>query len=126
MKNKILLVLSVLFGLMMLNAGLDKLFHYMPLPSNLSEDMMKAFEAFMAIAWLMPLVGVVEILGGLLFMIPKTRALGALVILPVIVGILLCNTITDTSGFPIAIVFFAINIWVLIEERKKYAALLQS
>jgi uncharacterized membrane protein YphA (DoxX/SURF4 family) len=111
---------------MMLNAGLDKLFHYMPMPSNLSEDMMKAFEAFMAIAWLMPLVGVVEIIGGLLFMIPKTRALGALVIFPVMVGILLCNTITDTSGFPIAMVFFAINIWVLIEERKKYAALLQS
>ena len=86
---------------------------------------MKAFEAFTAIGWLMPLVGLVEITGGILFMIPKTRALGAIVILPVMVGIMLTNTVTDTSGFPIAIVFFAINIWVLIEERRKYAPMLQ-
>lgn len=125
MKNKILLVLCILFGLMMLNAGLDKLFHYMPMPSNVPENMMKAFDAFMAIGWLMPLVGLVEITGGILFMIPKTRALGAIVILPVMVGIMLTNTVTDSSGFPIAIVFFAINLWVLIEERKKYAPMLQ-
>ena len=125
MKNKILLVLCILFGLMMLNAGLDKLFHYMPMPSNVSENMMKAFEAFTAIGWLMPLVGLVEITGGILFMIPKTRALGAIVILPVMVGIMLTNTVTDSSGFPIAIVFFAINLWVLFEERRKYAAMLQ-
>ena len=125
MKNKILLVLCILFGLMMFNAGLDKLFHYMPMPSNLSANLMKAFEAFTAIGWLMPLVGLVEITGGILFMIPKTRALGAIVILPVMVGIMLTNTVTDTSGFPIAIVFFAINIWVLIEERRKYAPMLQ-
>ena len=39
MKNKILFGLSLIFGLMMLNAGLDKLFHYMPMPENLSENL---------------------------------------------------------------------------------------
>jgi uncharacterized membrane protein YphA (DoxX/SURF4 family) len=48
---------------------------------------MKLFAAFGEISWLMPLVGIVEVIGGLLFIFPKTRALGAIVILPVMVGI---------------------------------------
>lgn len=124
MKNKILLVLSVLFGLMMINAGLDKFFHYMPMPNDIPENMMKAMTAFTAIGWLMPLVGFAELLGGILFIIPKTRALGAIVIFPVMIGILLTNTVTDMSGFPIAMVFLAINLWVIFENREKYLKLL--
>ena len=124
MKNKILLVLSVLFGLMMINAGLDKFFHYMPMPNDIPENMMKVMTAFTAIGWLMPLVGFAELLGGILFIIPKTRALGAIVIFPVMIGILLTNTVTDMSGFPIAMVFLAINLWVIFENREKYLKLL--
>jgi len=120
MKNKILFVVSLLFGLMFINAGLDKLFHYMPMPENVSEKMVTAMNAFSQIGWLMPLLGFAEILGGALFILPKTRALGAVVIFPVMVGILLTNTVTEPSGLPIALVFLAINLWVLYENRHKY------
>jgi uncharacterized membrane protein YphA (DoxX/SURF4 family) len=124
MKKKILFGVSLLFGLMMINGGLDKFLHYMPMPSDMPEKLTKAFNAFMEIGWLMPLVGFVEIVGGILFIISKTRALGAIVILPVMVGIMLTNTITEPSGLPIALVFFAINVWVIIENRAKYLQLL--
>ena len=120
MKNKILFVLSLLFGLMMINAGLNKFLNYMPMPDNIPEKMLKLFNAFKEFGWLLPLVGFIEIVGGILFIIPKTRALAAIIILPVMIGILLTNTITDTSGFGIAIVLFAINLWVIIENRNKY------
>lgn len=120
MKRKITFVLSLLFGLMFINAGLNKFFNYMPPPENLPENLLKAFQAFTQIGWLMPLVGFAEVLGGLLFIFPKTRALGALVIFPVMIGIMLTNTLTDTSGLPIALVFFAINLWVIYENREKY------
>ncbi|GGD52786.1 hypothetical protein GCM10011514_16180 [Emticicia aquatilis] len=125
MKNKILFVASLLFGLMMVNAGLNKLFNYMPAPANLSENLQKAFNAFTEIGWLMPLVAVVEIIGGILFIIPKTRALAALMLFPIIVGILLINTVTDTSGMPIALVFVAVELWVIFENREKYLALIK-
>ncbi len=87
MKQKITFVLSLLFGLFFINAGLDKFLHYMPMPKEgISPEMMKAMTGMMAITWLMPLVGVAEVLGGLLIIIPKTRALGALIIFPVMVG----------------------------------------
>ena len=121
MKNKILFVVSLLFGLMFINAGLNKFFNYMPMPENMPESLQKAFGAFMQIGWLMPLVGVVEVIGGILFIIPKTRAFAAVMIFPLMVGIMLTNTVTDTSGMPIALVFFVINLWVLYENRAKYA-----
>ena len=126
MKRKITFVLSLLFGLMFINAGLNKFFNYMPPPDNLPENLLKAFQAFSQIGWLMPLVGFAEILGGVLFIFPKTRALGALVIFPVMIGIMLTNTLTDTSGLPIALVFFAINIWVIYENRLKYLPMLKA
>ena len=120
MKNKILFGISLLFGLIFINAGLNKFFNYMPVPDDLPENMLKVMEAFMTIGWLMPLVAVVEIIGGILFIIPKTRALGALVIFPIIVGILLTHIVNAPSGLPIAIVLLLINLWVLYENREKY------
>ena len=86
MKNKILTALCILFGLMMINSGLNKFFNYMPMP-EMSEEMMQIMGGFMTIKWIFPLVAIIEIIGGALIAIPKTRALGALVILPVMVGI---------------------------------------
>ncbi|MBK7105816.1 MAG: DoxX family protein [Ignavibacteriae bacterium] len=125
MKGKILLVVSILFGLMFINAGLNKFFNYMPMPENMPEEMMKLFEAFVVIGWLLPLIAVAEIIGGILFMIPKFRALGAVVIFPVMVGILLTHIVNEPSGLPIAIILFAINIWVIIENRAKYLSMIK-
>lgn len=120
MKNKILFVVCLLFGLMFINAGLNKFFNYMPMPKDMPESLMKLMGAFMSISWLMPLVGTIEVVGGALFIMQKTRALGAIVILPVMVGVLLTNLINAPSGLPIALALFAINIWVIIENREKY------
>ncbi len=122
-KSKVLFVVALLFGLFFINAGLNKFFHYMPMPQNLPEKMMKAFNAYIEIGWLMPLVGLAEIVGGLLIIVPRTRALGALVIFPVMVGIFLTNIVQDKSGLPIAIVFSAILIWIMYENRNKYLPL---
>ncbi|MCR9263277.1 MAG: DoxX family protein [Flavobacteriaceae bacterium] len=125
MKQKIITVVSVLFGLMFMNAGLNKFFNYMPVPEDLPESLMQMMQAIMTMGWLIPLVGLVELVGGILFLFKRTRALGAIVILPVMVGILLINTITDTSGLPIALPLFAINLWVIIENWPKYRPMLQ-
>lgn len=125
MKNKILFVLCLLTGLMFMNAGLDKFFHYMPIPKDMPEKMVKAGMAFMEIGWLMPLVGAAEVLGGLLLMIPRTRALGAIVILPVLIGILLANISMAPSGLPIVLVLIAIIAWVMIDNREKYLPMIR-
>lgn len=116
------LILFTLFGLMFINAGLDKFLHYMPVPP-LEPEVVKAGEAFMAIGWLMPLVGAVELIAGLLFLFPKTRLLGALMLFPVMVGIMLHNAMYMPEGLAIAGVFFLINLWVFYENKEKIEGL---
>lgn len=113
------LILCLLFGLMFINAGLNKFLNYMPVP-EMPENIMKVMMAFMTISWLMPLIGAIEVLGGLLFAIPKTRALGAIVILPVMVGIILHNSCFMPSGLAIALPLFAINLWMIADNWNKY------
>ena len=119
-------ILCLLFGLMFINAGLDKFLHYMPMPEDMPEEAKDAFGALMKLPWLLPLVGIVEIVGGLLFILPKTRALGAIVILPIMVGILLhnCTVAPAAPGIGIAAVLFLINLWMLNDNREKYKTLL--
>ncbi len=116
-------ILCVLFGLMFINAGLDKFLHYMPMP-EMPEELMKVNEAFGTIVWLMPLIGFVELLGGLLFIFPKTRALGAIVILPINIGIILHNAAFMPEGLAIAGPLFLINLWIIADNWPKYKPIL--
>jgi putative oxidoreductase len=125
MKKKILFGVSLLFGLMFINSGLNKFFNYMPMPKDMPEDMMKLFGAFMTIGWLMPLIAVVEIIAGVLFITNRYRALGAIMIFPIVIGVLLTHTINAPSGLPIALILLAINVWVMIENREKYMPMIR-
>ena len=125
MKKKILLGVSILYGLMFINSGLNKFFNYMPMPKDMPEKMMKFMAAFMEIGWLLPLIAVAEIVGGILFIIPKFRALGAVIISPVLAGILLTHIFIEPSGLPIALILLAIHLWVIIENREKYLPMIK-
>ncbi len=125
MKNNILTGLSILFGFMMATFGLNKFFNFMPMP-EMSEEMMQIMGAFVTIKWILPLVGIIEIIGGVLISIPKTRALGALIILPVMVGIFVHHLVHDLAGIGMALVLFAINIWVIVANWNKYSPILKS
>lgn len=125
MKNKILTVLCILFGLMMVNSGLNKFFNYMPMP-EMSEEMMQIMGGFMTIKWILPLVAIVEIIGGILIAIPKTRALGAIVILPVMVGIFVHHIVLDMSTIGIVLVLLAINIWAIVDNWNKYKPMIEN
>lgn len=125
MKNKILFVVSLLFGLMFINSGLNKFLNYMPMPKDMPEKMLKVMNAFMEIGWLMPLIAIAEIVGGILIIIPKYRALGAIIIFPVMTGIILTHIVNAPSGLPIAIVLLAINLWIIIENRQKYLPMIK-
>jgi putative oxidoreductase len=125
MKQKILTGFSILFGLLLINGGLNKFFNYMPVPEDLPESLVKDFMAITEISWLMPLIGFAEIVGGLLIIIPKTRALGALIVFPVMVGVLLTHLFVDKSGLVIALVIWALLLWIIYENKNKYFALVK-
>lgn len=125
MKQKILFVLCLLFGLMFINAGLNKFLNYMPVPEDMPEDSMQMFTAMVQIGWLLPLIAIVEIIGGILFIIPKVRALGAAVLAPIMTGIMISHITIAPEGLPIALALLIIYLWVIIENRSKYLPMIQ-
>lgn len=125
MKTKILNVLSILLGLLLVNGGLDKFLHYMPVPENLPEALVKDMVALSEISWLMPLIGFAELVGGLLIIIKKTRTLGILIVFPVMVGALLTHIFVEPSGLPILLIIWAILIWNIFENKTTYLSLLK-
>lgn len=120
MKRKILFVLSLLTALLFINGGLDKFFHYMPVPKELPEKLIRMGQAFAEIGWLMPLVGTIEIVGGLLLIFGRTRALGAIVLLPVVTGILLVNLTASPATLPMVLIIIAVLVWAIIDNWEKY------
>ncbi|MAC96420.1 MAG: DoxX family protein [Flavobacteriales bacterium] len=125
MKKKILFIIYLLFGLMFINSGLNKLFNYIPVPESLPEKMVALNSAMEQIGWLLPLVAVVEILGGLLFIISRFRPLGAIVIFPIMIGIVLTHITAAPTGLPVAIILLMINLWAIIENKEKFIALIK-
>lgn len=123
MKQKIFNVISILYGLLFINSGLNKFLNYMPMPEDLPEVMKSMTTSMFEIGWLFPLVGVVEIIGGLLLFIPKYRALGAIMIFPIMVGIILTHIYG--GGLPLALVFGAILGWIIYENWEKYTPMIK-
>lgn len=118
------LVLCLLFGLMFVFAGVTKFIPNMPMPEQTAEQL-KIQEAFLTLKWITPLVGIFEIIGGILFIFPRTRALGAIVCLPIVVGIVVHTVTFDTSGLTFVLPLLLINLWMIFDNKDKYLALIQ-
>ncbi len=118
-------IICLLFGLMLIFAGVTKFIPNMPMPEQTAEQL-KIHEAFLTLKWITPLVGIFEIIGGVLFIIPRTRALGALVCLPIVVGIFTHTVTFDPSGLAFVLPLLLINIWIIGDNYRKYMLLIQN
>lgn len=125
MKKKIFFVVCLLLGLMFINAGLNKFFNYIPVPEDLPEPQVRMFMAMIQIKWLMPLVGAAEVLGGILLIIPRLRALGALILCPILAGIILTCVSVAPEGFITVLLVTAAWTWVVVENRERYLAVVK-
>jgi len=124
MKSKIQTGLAALLGLMMINSGLNKFFNYMPAPEGMSEGAQKLMMAFIESGYMFPLIALVEIVGGFFFILPKTRLLGALLLMPIVVNILFFHMFLAIETLPVALVILGILLWVIVERKDKWQSIL--
>lgn len=124
MIRKILIVSSILVGAMFVNSGLNKFFNYLPVPEDLPQEMVEMSGHLAAIGWLMPVVAAVEIMGGLFFAIPRTRPLGTLMLIPILVGIVLVHVAVAPATLAIPLVLFALVLWALFVDIERFTPLI--
>lgn len=119
-----------LLGLAFIIFGSNFFLNFIPMPADPSpaDAPHKLFMAAMFPTGYLAFVKVLEILGGLLVALPKTRNIGLLILGPIIVNILAFHIfLTKGAGLTnrpvVAIVL--LSAFVLFSERKAFASLLK-
>ena len=127
MARRLYLLLSIIYGGMLASTGINKLLpkksKILPMPEMLPEAK-RTIKALVESGWIWDLVGISQIIGGLILIHPRFRALGSIILLPVNIGIFLFHLIEDApERIPMTVVILVINLLFIYIERKKYKPL---
>ena len=121
---------SVLLGLAFITFGANFFLNFIPMPADPSpaDAPHKLFMAAMFPTGYLAFVKVLEILGGLLVALPKTRNIGLLVLGPIIVNIVAFHVfLTKGAGLtdPPILVICGLSVFVLFTKRKAWLGLVK-
>ena len=121
---------SVLLGLAFITFGANFFLNFIPMPADPSpaDAPHKLFMAAMFPTGYLAFVKVLEILGGLLVALPKTRNIGLLVLGPIIVNIVAFHVfLTKGAGLtaPPILIIGILSAFLLFTERKAWLGLVK-
>lgn len=121
---------SILLGLAFITFGANFFLNFIPMPADPSpaDAPHKLFMAAMFPTGYLAFVKVLEILGGVLVALPKTRNIGLLLLGPIIVNILAFHIfLTKGAGLtdPPVLAITALSAFLLFTERKAWLGLVK-
>jgi putative oxidoreductase len=125
MNQKVVMVVRVLFGLVLIAFGAMSFMNF-ALPEGYPEAAASFANALADTGYIMYLVGLVEIAVGLMFISGRYVALGAILLAPITVNIILFHLFLDLKTILPALVVFALNIFIAYTVWDKYKPLLES
>ena len=99
MKSKLTLIASILLGLVFVVFGLNFFLNFLPVPAPPEGSPAAQFMGAMFVTGMLTVVKVLEIAGGILVAIPRTRNIELLVLGPIVVNILLFNILIAPGGW---------------------------
>ena len=118
------IIARVLLGLMFVVFGSNIFLHFIPmppLPATLAGDFSKALMQSHYIY----VVGLLQVMGGLLLLTGRYIPLGLTLLGPVIVNILLFHIFLDPSGLPMAILVGALALFLLWRYKSNFGGLVK-
>jgi putative oxidoreductase len=123
--NKAKLIIRILFGLMLVIFGLNKLLQFMPMPP-MPEAAGEFMGALVKSGYLMFIVAIVEVVAGVLLLVNKYQSLALVVVFPVILNAFLFHLFLDLAGVGGAAVAMAMNIFLFLANKESYKSLFNS
>src|SRR5438105_4603018 len=118
------IIARILLGLVFVVFGSNIFLHFIPMPpppATLAGDFSKALMQSHYIY----VVGLLQVIGGLLLLIGLYVPLGLTLLGPVIVNILLFHIFLDRSGLPLAIIVSILALFLLCRYRANFAGLVK-
>lgn len=122
--QKVTLVIRIVLGLMLLIFGLNKFMGFMEMP-----EMPEAAGSFMGAlvqsGYMMPLIGLTEIVTGALLLSGFFVPLAAVLLAPLSLNIILFHLALAPAAIVPGLIVFVLNLYLLFAFKPAYSALLQ-
>ena len=123
MNNKLKITTRIILGIVLLVFGMNKLIPFLP-PQNMSEEVMQAFGALMALKFILPTVAIIEVLVGLSLLANRFTSLALVVLMPISYSIAAFHLALDPAGIMPAAFVALLNISLLVINRSTYREVL--
>ena len=85
----------------------------------MAQPAMDLLTAFGTSEYMFPLIGLVELVAGVLLLTKRFTALGAVLMMPITVNIFFLDAFLDPAQVGMSIVLLVINITLLVSEKKR-------
>jgi len=121
------IVVRILMGLPLFVFGLNSFLNFIPPPPvALPEGALAFSNALVATGYMMPLIGITQLLVGLLLLANRFVPLALLLFAPFIVNSIAFHLFLEPSGLPMASVFLFFELYLAWVHRAAYRSVLTS
>lgn len=124
-QTKILLAVQILVGIGLIVFGLNKFLHFMPNP-EVSKEMGMFMQALGKTGYMFTLVGAIQFIAGLSFVLNRFVPLMAIVIVPVMLNAMLAHLFLDPAGIGGSLVILLLILVVMFKNKESYATVLKA
>ncbi|MGB0807165.1 MAG: DoxX protein [Salibacteraceae bacterium] len=122
MLKKTEIVIRALLGIMLIVFGPNKFLEFLPMAAP-EGDTLNAFSSLVALG-VIPVVAVIEIIGGMLLIINKQTGIALFFLAPVAFNAFLFHLMLDPAGIAGSAFFLFSVIFLMYMKRDKFVALL--
>lgn len=120
--KKSVLILQIILGVLLIVFGANKFIGFLPPPPNMPESA-QALMGALAGSYIMPLVGIVEVLVGLLLVIRKYVPLALIILAPISVNIVFFHATLDIANIAPALVVAILNLFLVYKNWASFKGL---
>lgn len=125
MQQKVLITIKMVAGLMLVVFGANKFFGFLDMAAP-AIQMGMVMKALGSTGYLFPLVGGIEVLVGLAFILNRFVALGAVLLAPVMLNAFMMHLMLDPSGIAGSALLGVMLIIIMISEKSRFSGLLKA
>ncbi len=119
MNSQFTRIVRILLGIILVAFGLNKFFHFIPLPA-LPENANAFMESLNNTGYVLPFVAVMEIIIGLMLLTRSKVALALILLVPISVNILLFHMFLDIPGLAGALLVAVLNGILIYKNWSQY------
>jgi len=111
--RKLVRTVQIIFGIVLIIFALNLLFQFMPGP-QFGDDGNNFLGALAASGYIFQVMALIWIVGGLFFILDKFSPLGAVIIFPISLNIILFHLFfNEFASIPVGLIIFLVNIYLL-------------